>query len=241
MEFKKQLQKYIVWGLISSRTSSLAKEAVCCKLYFGQVSLCACLVVTLLEKRCWARWTSSLVQHRCFYVLLWQMRGYQRRKDEAPTLLKQKIPTAFSRSVKQTSFKGSLPRKTSFKCTYICDWSVPTVVNTDLHIDFNSPKESWIDSSHNRDGGEVCNVCHRCTLIQWFNSGLQLKTTLFLFVVEPGPWCETWSGPVIWNVCYWSWNIDSIFLRRKAFMGVCICNYSLWLLFCPIGCSLLSF
>lgn len=80
--------------------------------------------------------------------------------------------------------------------------------------------------------------------VPWFsglNSGLQLPTTLFLFLVEPGPWCETRSCQVIWNICYWSWDIDLVCLRKKKHLRGYVSVTSLLLLFCPIGCSLLYF
>lgn len=159
-------------------------------------------------------------------------------KDEAPTLLEQKISTFFLRVVKQMPFTGSFYRTASFKYIHICNWSVDRVVNTVLHIDFKSPKERWIDWSHFRDGEEVCKHW------LWFSdlySGLQFTTPLFLFLGEPGPCCETRSGQAIGNICCWIRDIDLISLRRKAFVGVFICNYSLLLLFCPLGCSLLYF
>lgn len=85
-------------------------------------------------------------------------------KDEAPTLLEQKISTFFLRVVKQMPFTGSFYKTASFKYIHICNWSVDRVVNTVLHIDFKSPKERWIDWSHFRDGEKVCK---HWLVIQW--------------------------------------------------------------------------
>lgn len=79
----------------------------------------------------------------------------------------KKISTLFSRVVKTMSFKGSFYKKASFRYICICNWSVHRMVNTVLHIDFQSPRERWIDQSHFRDGEEACKHWYRSTLIQW--------------------------------------------------------------------------
>lgn len=108
---------------------------------------------------------------------------------------------------------------------YICNWSVHMVVNTDLQIDFNSPKESWIDSSHRRDGGEVCKVWHRSTLIQWLK--LRIATSNNFVSIFGGGRTMVWDTIMSGHLKYLLLKLGYWFglsEEKKAFAGLCICN-----------------
>lgn len=170
------------------------------------------------------------------------MRGYKRGKDETSTRNK-KSPLSSAGVWKKCHSKALFPKRLHSNIyIYICNWSVHMVVNTDLQVDFNSPKESWIDSSHCRDGGEVCQVWHRSTLIQWLK--LRIATSNNFVSIFGGARTMVWDTVMSGHLKYLLLKLGYWFglsEEKKKHLWGYVSVTSLLLLFCPIGCSLLYF